>query len=229
MKDYIKFIYEGLIITHNIEKYYNSLDIELSSIGVKSSINILSKFLYDLEIINNQELSNNILDQIININQNLLGYFPSYIWVKNDFGWNSYKFDKKYLNPKYISIKIRFESKYDDGLYKNDIDVPEIAYHISPCKNKEKISKNGLSPKSFNRKTVHTERIYLFDDLNNLTNLLKSMKLNDNLNNINQNYTLYQIEMNDKMIIHTDPNYKYGFYTYDNISPYKIKILKVYI
>ena len=39
---------------------------------------------------------------------------------------------------------------------------------IYECKNKEKISKNGLSPKSFNRKTVHTERIYLFDDLNNL-------------------------------------------------------------
>lgn len=37
-------------------------------------------------------------------------------------------------------------------------------------------------------------------------------------------YMLLEIKLNDKYIIHTDPYY--GFYTKDNISQDKIKILK---
>jgi len=43
--------------------------------------------------------------------------------------------------------------------------------------------------------------------------------------NIDRNYTLYKVKMNDKMIIHSDPNYSKGFYTYDNISPKNIEII----
>lgn len=223
---YVNFIKEGLISTHNIEKYYDSLDIELSSIGVKSNINILSKFIYDLEILNVSELNNDILKYIININQNLLGYYPSYIWLKNDVGWNGFKFDIKYLQSKYLLIKIRFEAKYEDGAYKNNLQVPEIAYHLSPTNKKDKILKNGLCPKSYNKKTNHPDRVYLFDKLVDLDNILNSFKFNDKKDKLNTKYTLYEIEMNDKMIIHTDPNFKNGFYTTDNISPYKMKIIK---
>ena len=47
-KEYVKLIKEGLISTHNIEKYSGSLDIQLNSVGVEHNINILSKFIYDL-------------------------------------------------------------------------------------------------------------------------------------------------------------------------------------
>lgn len=220
---YIKLIKEGLIRTHNIEKYYGSLDIELNSIGVISKINIISKFLYELEILNTTELTNEKLKHIIDINQNLLGYYPSYIWLQNKFGTNGFKFDIKYMNNKYLNIKIRFESKYEDGAFKNDLKIPKISYHLSTTKNKDKILKNGLCPKSFNRKTNHPERIYLFDNLKNLNTLLKSLKLNDKTPTY---YTLYEIDMNDNMIIHTDPNYENGFYTTDNISPYDIRIIQ---
>lgn len=221
-KKYITLIKEGLIQTHNIEKYYGSLDIELNSIGVSSKINIISKFLYELEILNSDKITNEKLKQVIDINQNLLGYYPSYIWVKNSFGINGFKFDEKYVDNKYLNIKIRFESKYEDGAFRNNLIVPPISYHLSPIKNKDKILKNGLCPKSFNRKSNHPERVYLFDDLNNLNTLLTSLKSNDVIHTF---YTLYEIDMNNDMIIHTDPNYKYGYYTTDNISPYDIKII----
>lgn len=223
---YLSMVKEGLIRTYNIEKYHTNLEIELNSIGINYNINILNKFIYELEILNVSELTNNILNHIIEINQNLLGYYPSYIWVKNNGMINSFKFDIKYLNIKYDYIRIRFESKYEDGVFKNDIEIPEIAYHLSPVKNREKILKNGLCPKSFNRKTLHPERVYLFYDLNDLSNLLTSLKLNDKLKGVNYLYTLYKIDMNKDIIIHTDPNFTNGFYTTDNISPYNIKIIK---
>ena len=219
---YIEYIKEGLIFTHNIEKYYGSLDIELNSIGIRYIIDIQSKFLYDLTLFDTCNIDNGRLKYVIDLNQNLLGYYPSFIWVKNKIGWNGFKFDIKYLNNKYKEIKIRFESKYDNGIYKNDTNVPKISYHLSPSKNRERISDIGLYPKSGSRKTYHMDRIYLFYDLVNYSQLLKSLKYTDN----NKYYDLYEIELDNNYIIHTDPNYINGFYTYDNIRPEYIKLLK---
>jgi len=225
-KEYVKLIKEGLISTHNIEKYSGSLDIQLNSVGVEHNINILSKFIYDLEILNPTELSNEQLKYVIDINQNLLGYFPSYIWVENENRKNGFIFDEKYLSNSFLNIKIRFESKYEDGLYKNDLEIPDYSYHISPDNKKDKISKDGLCPKSYNRKTKHPERIYLFYDIEDYDFLLKGLIFNDQLKGLNREYNLYKVRMNKKMIIHTDPNYNRGFYTYDNISPKDIELIK---
>ena len=48
-----------------------------------------------------------IVDLIIflNLNKNLLGYYPSYIWVTNEIGTNGFKYKEKYLNNKYKKIK----------------------------------------------------------------------------------------------------------------------------
>lgn len=224
-KEYIRLIKEGLIFTHNIEKYQNSLDIQLSSIGVKHNINIISKFVYDLEILNPFELSVELLKYVIDINQNLLGYYPSYVWVINKIGKNGFIFDEKYLSNEFLNIKIRFESKYEDGLYKNDLEIPEYAYHISPKEKRIKILSDGLCPKSYNRKTKHPDRLYLFYDLKDYDNLLKGLIFNDQMKGLDREYDTYKIKMNRSMIIHSDPNYDRGFYTYDNISPRDIKLI----
>lgn len=226
-KKYLKLIKEGIIFTHNIEKYQNNLDIQLSSIGVKHKINIISKFIYDLDILNSKELSNDVLKYAININQNLLGYYPSYIWIVNEIGKNGFVFDERYLSNEFLNITIRFESKYEDGLYKNDLEIPEYAYHLSPKNKRDKILKNGLCPHSYNRKTKHPDRLYLFYEIDDYEDLLKNLIFNDRMIGIDREYDLYKIRMNDKMIIHSDPNYDRGFYTYDNISPADIKLIKI--
>ena len=170
-------------------------------------------------------MSNDQLKYVIDINQNLLGYFPSYIWVENENRKNGFIFDEKYLSNSFLNIKIRFESKYEDGLYKNDLEIPEYSYHISPDNKKDKILKDGLCPKSYNRKT-NPERIYLFYDIEDYDFLLKGLILNDQTKGLNREYNLYKVTMNKKMIIHTDPNYNRGFYTYDNISPKDIELIK---
>ncbi len=225
---YIELVKEGLICTHNIQKYWTNLDIQLNSIGIKSDINILSKFIYDIDILNLQDLSDDLLEHMIILNQNLLGYYPSYIWVTNKIGTNGFPFDIKYLSNNYIKIKIRFESKYEDYLSKNDLKVPDFAYHLSPLKKKKKILKNGLCPKSYNRIGYHPERIYLFYDINDYKYLLNNLKFNDKFNAINNKYILYKVKLSDKNIIHTDPNFDKGFYTNDNISPLNIEIMENY-
>jgi hypothetical protein len=223
---YIESIKEGLIATHNIEKYNFSLSIQLNGIGVNHKINIISKFMYDLEILNSKDLSDEALEFVITLNQNLLGYYPSSILVKNDFGENIFKFDEQYLSNKYSYIKIRFEAKYEDNSFKNTLQVPEYAYHLSPINKKEKISNDGLFPKAYNRMTKHPERIYLFYNLEDYEELLKNLKLSDVLNDIDVKYTLYKAKLSDDMIIHTDPNYAKGFYINETIGPRDLEIIK---
>jgi len=83
-----------------------------------------------------------------------------------------------------------------------------------------------LYPKSKKRISDHPERIYLFDDCDETENLLKVLKLSDLKNNINESYILLEINCTTiKLILHSDPNYKIGYFTYDNINPNNIKIL----
>jgi len=42
-KEYVKLIKEGLISTHNIEKYSGSLDIQLNSVGVMTKIESINE------------------------------------------------------------------------------------------------------------------------------------------------------------------------------------------
>ena len=223
---YLELVKEGLTRTHNIEKYKSSLDIEFNSIGVKYDINVFSKFIYEITILNPDFFDKDGLEYIVNINRNLLGYYPSYIWVENNIGINGFKYNDKYLNNKYKTIRIRFEAKYDDGLYTNDLDVPEYAYHLSPSKYKDKILNIGLYPKTKKRKSDHPDRIYFLYDIENKNELLKSLKLND-FNNGNTNvYILYKVKIPNDIIIHSDPNYDGGFYIYDSIPPKNIEIIE---
>lgn len=225
--EFIQNIKEGLIRTHNIEKYSDNLEIELKSIGINNyKIDIISKYVFTLTI-NTEEVNNDSLKYIVNHIQNMFGYLASYIWLKNNKNMeNSFMFDEKYLNNKYNEIKIRFESKYDDGLYSNNIETPNTAYHLSPIDFKDKILKNGLYPKTKFRKTNHNERIYLFYKLNHYSDILSALKLNDKMKNKVRNYSLYEVYLNSKIISHKDPNYSNGFYIYDNISPKNVKLLK---
>lgn len=223
-KEYLNLIKEGLIRTYNIYKYELNLYMDFNSVGIKTNIEILDKLKFDIEILNNNELEDAQYNVIIKT-CNILGYFPSYLVVYNENNnKNEFHFDKQYLNNKYKKIIIRFEAKYSDGLYSNDIIVPEYLYHLSPTKKIKKILEYGLEPKSNNRKTKYSERIYFFKDKTNYQDLLNNLKLNDKINNLNDNYTLLKVKTNKKTIYHTAPNYINGVYTYDNIHPKNITI-----
>ena len=222
-KDFIKQLKEGLILTHDITKYSSVLTDSLEKLNIKYHINIVDKFEFKLSIETNDI---NLID-IINHKCYVLGYYPSYYWIilKNSMK-NSFK-NITTLPSNTKEVTIKYESKYEDGLYTNDIICPDKLYHLTYQDNKNSILKKGLYPKSKNRKSVYPERIYLFDDINNYEDLLKTLKFSDKLDNIYKKYLLIEINCKENsLMLHTDPNYRIGYFTYDNINPKNIKILK---
>jgi len=258
MKTYEQFlslIKEGLITTHNIYNIYSSLEINLRGIGFDIELNILDKFRYEITINNPLSfLDEDMYELFFKYNENL-GYYPiNFKILRENNKQNTLNFfttklveetdNKKKQKVKQVIINnfdveikknnkeivILFDAKYDDSLYKNDVDIPDIVYHLSPVKNRNSIKRNGLYPKSFSRKINHRERIYVFTEIDNYVNILKSLKLNDLLDkNIELKYDLYEIELDkNKNILHTDVDSMElsGFFTYDSLSPKKIKIVK---
>jgi len=237
MINYDNFIYqikEGLIYTHNILKYKINLNIQLDSIGLKYDIEILNKLSFIIIIYNIEYFEkHNLYDSFFNIIINLYGYFPSYFIIKrkngkeNRFIFDELKFKENLINVT-DSIIIRFEAKYDDGERKNDLIVPEKLYHLSPSTYYDKIMKNGIEPKSHNRITKYAPRIYLFYFIEDKDNLITRLENNDTLKyGKKRNYNLYEIDTTKmNIIVHSDPNFERGCYTYDNIHPEYIKLLK---
>jgi hypothetical protein len=229
--DFIKLLKEGLIRNHDMRRYDSTLSINLDSIGLKHKIVVKNKFVYEVYI---NDTNKEKIDILLDYSKNIYGYFPSYFYItlnnnlSNSFIYDDELFEKEISKKNIKEIKIRFEAKYDDGLYKNDNIIPDFLYHLTPDDNVQKIKEIGLKPTSKNRQTYHPERIYLFTDINNHQNILKSLKINDLKNNIQRTYSLLELNMknNDDIILHTDPNYIIGFFTYDNISPFEITILK---
>jgi hypothetical protein len=223
--DFVKLITEGLIKTHNIIKYNTSLSIELNSIGINHNIEIIDKMVYLVKIFNPFVFSDEDVFELFMSFNNNLGYFPSWFRVFKqdkyiDFEWSENLFNK---NINCDELWIRFEGKYEDGLYNNILDVPNVAYHLSPVNNRKRIEDGGLYPKSGYRKTYHPDRIYLFYNLEDCDKLLKQLKIND-INS--KDYDLWEVKLSSDNVIHTDPNYSKGFFTYDNISPERMELIK---
>lgn len=136
---------------------------------------------------------------------NNLGYFISLLtldgkeWIKD--------YDKV-TKP----LAILLEAKYDIKI----INKPTILYHVSLKKNEDRILKYGLYPKSFSKLSNHPDRIYLTDSL-------QVAKLFGK--NLGKEFIICEISGVD-INLYEDINLKtYGYYTLDNISKDKIRIL----
>jgi hypothetical protein len=218
--EFIEQLKEGLITTHDITKYSHIITDYLDKIDIIYSINIVDKFEFLLSI----ETKDMNLINVINHDCYTLGYFPAYYYItlNNDMR-NGFK-EISSLSNNTKSVDIRYESKYDDGIYKNDIICPNKLYHLSYQENKDSIFKKGIYPKSKKRLSIHPDRIYLFDNINNYNELLTKLKFTDT---IKKDYILLEINcIKDSLMLHTDPNYRLGYFTYDNINPKNITIIK---
>jgi uncharacterized protein (UPF0333 family) len=220
---YIEFVQqlkEGLITTHDITKYSHIITNYLLQIGIKHSIDIIDKFQFKLTI----ETNNIDLIEVVNHLSYTIGYFPSYYWIVLNNGMKNGFKEISELSNNSKKVIIQYESKYEDGLYTNNVICPDKLYHLSSQENKISILQRGIYPKSKKRISSHPERTYLFDNVNNYEVLLKLLKFSDKEI---KKYMLLEIDcFADKLFLHTDPNYRLGYFTYDNINPNNIRILK---
>ena len=101
--------------------------------------------------------------------------------------------------------------------------VPEFLFHVTENKFLEKIMKQGIINKSKKFIENHPERIYLFDDLDDCYDYVEFKELTD--------FSILKIDSKTLKCIklYHDPKYQpsiTAYYTYDNIPPYTIEILK---
>jgi hypothetical protein len=127
------------------------------------------------------------------------------IWIK--------EFDNN-IKPLAILLEAIFDIKIDP--------IPNPLYHTSSKKFANKISKNGIIPKSGNKLSKHPERIYLTD------NLLTAKQFGTYIKETNkEEYNIYEINTKDLDInLYRDINLNNGgYYTLNTISPDRLKII----
>lgn len=198
-------ISEGLIRTHPLDKSVDILK--------RRFTDQLIEIEEDGEIfIDNQPTLK--LDKYIPIVTNL-GYFIS----KLTFDGRTWL---KEYDGKSKPIAFILEPKYD-----YEVEIPEFLYHTSPLKFKDKILKNGLSPRSGNKLSNHPERIYLMNDLERSIWFGNFLNDEDNNKYYKQGYCIYKVKTSDIKKLYSDINLRNGgFYTVDNIYPENIELLR---
>jgi hypothetical protein len=193
-------IVEGLIHTHPVDKSTNILKRRFPELTIEVE--------NDGEIYIENQPPQKLVKYLPIITN--LGYFISLATFDGE------KWIKEYDNNS-SPIAFYLEPKYD-----LKVTVPEILYHVSPIKFKDKISKIGFIPKTGNKKSNHPDRIYLTDDLN------ISIRFGENIKNETKNgYCIYKIDGKFIDNLYIDINLRDGgFYTLQNISPNSFQLIK---
>jgi hypothetical protein len=165
-------------------------------------------------------------DYIDSINEGLIKTYPGEIASKS-------------LSNLLIGLNINFNINFLEN--DNKIKLTFNFFNAIPASqldnlfdviNSSIINKGGWFPSQMNITNIHGIKISLRYDLNNL--YLNDEKSFNVYNKEKRKYhkntypVIYEIDNSDKFIknLYKDPNYDNGFYTLDNISPNKIKIIK---
>jgi hypothetical protein len=200
---------EGLIYSQPIDLTIKILKNKFNELDIKK---------YEDDDISIEGMSDKLKKYIPLINN--LGYFISSAFKGND-SINISNLKKEDLEE-LICSNIFIEPKYD-----YQVEVPNLLYHASPLKFKDKILRTGLTPKSGSKLSYHPDRIYLS---NNIQSCIKfgEYLLNSKENEYYKNgYCIYIIKGIGIDRLYSDINMReVGFYTLNNIKKEYISLFK---
>lgn len=209
IKSHSKFGYlaisEGLIMTHPL---------------IKSSAIIMERFPeLDVSVENDGEIYiEGKFDEIkkyLPLFENL-GYFISTYTIDGSTWLKTYVESVK-------PIALYLEPKYDFKIES----IPDVLYHASPLKFKNKILKGGLSPSSGNKLANHPERIYLSDDISKCISFGNYLINSEKSEWYENGFCVYSIDGKSLTKLYSDINLREGgYYTLQNIKPEYIKLEK---
>ena len=132
-------------------------------------------------------------------------------------------------NPATLSkneiVELQFEPRFQNDITKELHEKERVLYHLTPRYNLGKIRHIGFSPRSKNELFNFPDRVYFLRGSigeENIVNL--GEELNDNNNSLGNNgkYLLFMLDLLEipkRVKFFADPNYYYGVYTMNNISP----------
>lgn len=180
----------------------------------------LSEFKYGDISISTDKNSPEILKGLLNLIESL-GYFVS---VGNREIKDSY--DKsKVSNKNKIFDELKDEKAISlmiEPYYDNEIKTDsEYLYHTTNRDNLQKILLKGLIPKSKNTRSFYPDRIYLSPDLENSQHIQKQLSADKG-----GDYVILRIQNFPGLKLYKDVRFSSGFFTYNNIAPKYIKVIK---
>ena len=231
IKKWSDFILNETLKTNDIDIVIKQVESDIRLSGIECNVS-KDDTKIELELLNfNDLIELQVMFDYLNslfIDRN--GWFPSKMKLFNNKSNNTLKYDENYLfnNQKTLNkITITYEPKFD-----KIVDIPNKLYHLSIQEYTDKILKNGLIPKSKNKKTIHLDRIYLCSNPEDCYHLIPNMKYDyvkrkniNKLNKINTDWIIYEIDTKNIEKLYKDPNYiDKGYYIVDNINPKDIII-----
>lgn len=129
-------------------------------------------------------------------------------------------------------IILSFDPMFQDDV-SDTVMQQGVLYHWAPMYALESIRKNGLEPRTENKRGNHPERVYFFSGkmpLNDLVGFGKDI-CSENRNNLNDcRYVLLSVETGDLrgVSFHHDPHADLAFWTEERIDPSIIKVVSTY-
>lgn len=227
--EYINHINEGLLKTYNIDFVIDKSLQLLSHLNVNFDIIKNPNNTIKLIIFNFNKVYIDKLFDMLNSNfVNMFGWYPSYMYITNNANMkNQMNYDENYLKKVHLyltKVSIIYESKFDE-----EINLPNKLYHISIQEYKNKILKNGITPKTKSKLSSHGNRIYVCKNIQDCLELIPRMNFYFfDKKNINTKWLIYEIDTeNLDLKLYKDPNYiNKGYYLLGNIPPKNIKIIK---
>ena len=203
LKNSIK-LYEGLTKSYDIKdtiRYFSSKVIKHNKKGIITySFIDNNKALPYIRIKLKEEIDKSFLNEIIN--------------SFKVCGW-----ELATSNLEYLIFRAKFDVEVKRKTW------PDKLYHITPLKNKNRITKYGLVPKSGNKKLKHEDAIYFYSKLEDTKILYNELKDYTEINK----YILLEIEMVNMprfFKLFRDPDKSDAYFTKDNVSIHAIKFLK---
>lgn len=228
-EEYLEKINEGLIKSYDINFTIDKMKQHLNVLNVPFEVDKNPNKTIKLTLFKFNKI---LIDELFNLLNttmtNLLGWFPSYMFLKTTSGMsNQMNYDEEYLKKSYEyldKVSLIYESKFDEV-----VELPEKLYHISIQEYENSILSIGICPKSKNKLSSHGDRIYVCEKLEDCIELIPKMKFYFwSKQKINTKWVIYEIKTTGlNLKLYKDPNYMdKGFYLLGNIPPNNIKTIK---
>ncbi len=228
-EEYLEKINEGLIKSYDIDFTIDKMKQHLNVLNVPFEVDKNPNKTIKLTLFKFNKI---LIDELFNLLNttmtNLLGWFPSYMFLKTTSGMsNQMNYDEEYLKKSYEyldKVSLIYESKFDEV-----VELPEKLYHISIQEYENSILSIGICPKSKNKLSSHGDRIYVCEKLEDCIELIPKMKFYFwSKQKINTKWVIYEIKTTGlNLKLYKDPNYMdKGFYLLGNIPPNNIKTIK---
>lgn len=177
-------------------------------------------------------LENVTIDKIKSINGYLqtCGYYIADVEVNETNNWIHYTDLIKMNDNDIYLLNVVIEPKF------NIVKKLNTCYHVTSELNLDKILRIGLVPRSGNKLSYHPDRVYVTDNIEScerlISKLLESSAVynrDEKGNKITRNKNCVILEITSDIAFYDDPNYADSYFTYENIAPKNIKLIKTVI